>query len=303
MTKKSTMTLKPGILVSLKTSKRGGVEYKRKDITRGDEAAPAEEGEAALSVEKWETTKIVADKAEDDRATKARSRVGGLIRSVCTTSAFGLICPETKEKELDEAIAEARATVAVFNETAVNTNIAVYVLKGRIASTDDEAARAIASELRELMDDMRDGIGAGDVEAAREAASKAKKMGAMLDEATTSKVTKAIDEVRAAAKEIAKRVVAGEDRAAVVKSIKLEELEKARFAFIDMSEPVAVESLPPTAARPIDVSEDDDGSVTPENPVWGRGSRELVDLSEALDDDKGEPRLSAAAERAPEIEV
>lgn len=295
MTKKSTMTLKPGILVSLKTSKRGGVEYKRKDLTRGDEASPAEEGEvAALSVEKWETTKIVTDKAEDERATKARSKVGGLIRSVCTSSAFGLLCLESREKELDEAITEARAVAAMFNETAVNTSIAVFVLKGRIASTDDEAARAIASELKELMDEMRAGIGAGDVEAAREAANKAKKMGAMLDEATTSKVTKAIDEVRAAAKEIAKRVVAGEDRAAVVKSIKLEELEKARFAFLDMSEPVAVEPLPPTAVRPIDVS----GDVSEEDEERdGPAEQREVDMSD------DEPRMSASAERAPEIEA
>ncbi len=253
--KKDVMTLKPGILVSLKTSMRGGVTYERKDLNAGA-VAEVEEGESNTTVEKWETTKIVADDKEFKAATKARSKCGALIRAVCSHSAFGLICPESREKELNEAITEAKAMAAKFNGDASNTNITLYVLKGRIASNDEEAVKAIASELRDLLDAMRDGIGAGDVEAAREAASKAKKMGAMLDGATAGKVARAVDEVREKAKEIVKKLVAGEAKAEIVRGIKLEAVASARFAFIDMGESAEVEPLPQVSPRAVDVGED-----------------------------------------------
>jgi hypothetical protein len=170
----------------------------------------------------------------------------------------------------------------------------VYVLKGRIASTDDEAARAIASELRELLDEMKSGIGAGNVEAARDAASRAVKMGQMLDDEAAGKVKRAIDEVREVAKAVVKRMSGGEAAAEIVKTIKLEALEAARFAFIDVSDNVEVESLPPAEARALDLSDDDDDEVTSE----GEAVRGRFDL-----DEESEPRMSAAPTAGPEIEV
>lgn len=287
MTKKTDkLTLKPGILVSLKTAMRGGVEYKRKDLDVDAESAvkpacadcggpvdrvtraetdnelyrcPAcgteRPADVSTEVKRWETTKVIADLDEHKKASRARSRCRSLISSVCSQSAFGLICTESKETSLDEAIAEARAMAANFNREAKTVQIAVYVLKGRIASTDEEAAKAIASELRELLDEMKDGIGVGNIEAAREAARKALNMGSMLDETAGKKVNAAISEVREAAKLITKRMQSGETAATIVRDIRLDALERARFAFIDLDDAEPIEPLPSTTKRSIDLDD------------------------------------------------
>ncbi|HET6958947.1 MAG TPA: hypothetical protein VFI56_20270 [Vicinamibacterales bacterium] len=294
---KSTMTLKPGILVSLKTAKRGGIEYKRKNLDAdGETAAQPACGEcnspvdkvtladsevevyrctnpackterpadAHTKVEKWETTKIVADKKANDAATRVRNQAGALIRAVCSQSAFGLICPESKESTLNEAIAEARTRVSIFNASdhGKTCQINLYVLKGRIASTDEEAVKAIRSELLELMDEMRDGIGAGNVEAARDAADRARKMGDMLDSETSKKVAAAIAEVRETASAVLKRMGKGEAAAEIVRDIRLKAVEEARsrFAHLDMDAPREVAPLPTVATRAAELDEDE-GSV------------------------------------------
>ncbi len=245
----ATTTLKPGLLVSLRTSMSGGVEYTRVDI----ESANGTEG---ASREKWETTKVVQDPAEHERATKVRGKCGSLIRAVCVPSAFGYLCPMTSEKQLDEAIVEARALAETFNREARTTRVAVYCLKGKIAETDDEAARAVSGELRELLDEMRAGIGEANVEKIREAASKAKKIGTMLDEVTAGKVTRAIDEARTVAKDIVKKLVAGEDIATTVQAIQLKALDEARFAFLDLDADAPTgERLAPVETRGLDLDE------------------------------------------------
>lgn len=319
MTKpKDLMTLKPGILVSLKTAKRGGIEYKRKNLDADAEsaAAPAcgecnspvdkvtkadseieiyrctnkacateRPADAFTKVEKWETTKIVQDKKADAAATKARNRAGAAIRAVCAQSAFGLICPEHKEPKLNEAIAEARAIAAEFNDSdfGKTCQINIYVLKGRVASTDEEAVKAIRSELMELMDEMSAGIGAGNIEAARTAASKAKEMGDMLDAETSKKVAAAIAEVRETATAIVKRMSKGEAAAAIVAGIKLKALEDARsrFAHLDTEAPTEVAPLPVTAAR---VVEDEDEAPVDRDAETQPGRRFDV---EADEDGKG----------------
>lgn len=291
MTKiKDAMTLKPGILVSLKTAKRGGIEYKRKNLDAGAESAAAPAcaecnspvdkvtkadseieiyrcthcgterlADTFTKVEKWETTKIVADKEADKAASKLRNRAGALVRGVCAQSAFGLICPEHKLPQLKEAVAEARALVAAFNDSQHGkiVQINLYVLMGRIASTDEEAVKAIRSELLELMDEMRDGIGAGDIESAREAASKALKMGDMLDAESNKKVAAAIAEVREIATAVVKRMTRGEVAAEIVRDIRLKAVEDARnrFAHLDMDAPIEVAPLPVTVTRDLEMDD------------------------------------------------
>src|SRR5262249_23994934 len=160
-----------------------------------------------------------------------------LISSVCAHSAFGLLCQGEKEKQLDDAIRESRALANAFNASAKTVQISVYVLKGRIAQTDQEAARAIASEMKSLVEEMKAGIGAADVEAVREAASKAKKIGRMLDGDAAKRVSAAVEEARAAAKTIAKTLVDTKSAEAALEEVakfKLTALESARFAFLDL---------------------------------------------------------------------
>lgn len=244
----STVTLKPGLLVSLHTRMEGGVQYTRVDL----DADKAVEGSR---VERWETTKVVEDPAEHEAATKARAKCGSLIRAACTYSAFGLLCPADKENALDDAIREARARADRFNASAKTVRISVYVLKGRIAESDEEAARAVSSELQELMNEMKLGVDSANVERIREAAAKAKKIGAMLDEGANLKVSAAVDEVRAVAREMVKKLVAGEQVADYLKTIKLKAVDEARCAFLDLDEAKPVEALP-DAPRALDFATD-----------------------------------------------
>lgn len=224
-----TAIMKPGILVSLKTSLKGSVVYERRDLE--------DKTEGETETERWETTKVIEDKTEHEKATKARSKARSMIAAHCCPTSFGLLCPLSKEDELNEAIREARRMVEDFNESAVRARVDVYVLKGRIADSDEEATRAIASDVTSLLEEMQAGIKAVDVKAIRDAANKARAMGAMLDEDKQAQVTRAIDVARKAAREIVKRVEKGGEAADVVlEEIATKPIESARFAFLDLDD-------------------------------------------------------------------
>lgn len=239
--------LKPGLLVSLKTSIRGGVAYQRQDID------PEHVDAAGAKVATWQTTREIPDPAEFERAIKARSAARSVITATCCASSFGLLCPTTREADLDNAIAEARKIADAHNAGAALSQVQVYVLVGRVASDDAEAARAIGAEVRELLDMMRAGIAAANPEAIREAASKARAIGAMLDESVAGKVGEAIAEARKAAREIVARVSkAGETAAQVVAECSVQRIDAARFAFLDLDDGAEVTHEAP-AARGLDL--------------------------------------------------
>lgn len=231
-----TSVLKPGYLVSLKTTIRGGVNYKRIDI----EAAHYDE--TGARVEKWETAKEIPDPEEFEKATIARGKARSVITAVCCASSFGLLCPTAKEGELFDAIEEARKIAEAHNSQATRTHVDVYALVGMVAQNDVEAARAIGAEVRELLDDMNAGIKAADPAAIREAANKAKNLGGMLSAEVAGKVSAAIVEAREAARAIVKRVEkAGEGAAAVVAECSTRRIDSARFSFLDLDESAEVE--------------------------------------------------------------
>lgn len=224
--------LKPGFLVVLKTVLRGGIQYSREDLT----AKPVK-GHEGAKVEKWKTTKIVEDPEEVERAEKARSKSGQAIRQLCRNTAFGLICPESAEEELDAAIRTAREICDEHNASANCTQVKVYVMKGRIASNDEEAARAIGSEIRQMLDDMNRAIDKMDPEAIRETAAKARAMETMLQPEQAERVSAAVEQARKAARQIVARVRKGGEKAAdVVDDIPRGSINKARMMFLDFEE-------------------------------------------------------------------
>lgn len=252
-----TSVIKPGLLVSLKTSIRGGVNYTRVDLE--PEHADENGGRRA----RWETKKEIEDAQEFDRATQARGKARSAVSAICCSSSFGLLCPMEQEKELDAAVAQARAIAREHNTTAARCYIDVFVLVGRIAQTDEEAARALGAEVRELLDEMKAGVKVLDPEAIREAASKATALEAMLSEDVAGKVSDAIKEARAAAREIVKRAKkGGEQAAAVVAEITLAKLDAARFAFLDLDGAEVTREAP--AGRALDVPAENDVSSAPQ---------------------------------------
>lgn len=225
----STSVIRPGLLVALKSTVSGGVSYERKDL-------PVE-GETAKDTARWETIRTIEDPEEHKRASDARSLAVKEIRKVCSTTSFGLLCPESMEAELDAAVARARSIVALHNEGAKHTKVNVFALKGRIASSDTEAARAIGEEVSSLIEGMNDAIDRLDPAAIREAATKARQMSAMLSPELSQRVGEAVDAARRAARTIVKRVEKdGEQAAVVLADIQRGAIEKARIAFLDLGD-------------------------------------------------------------------
>ena len=194
-----TSTLRPGLLVSLKSSVAGNVSYTRRDL----ESEISKDGKAQA---KWETERTITDVEEHEKAIKARNKARMTITRICSQSAFGLLCPEPAEAELEAAIAEARQITDAFNAEAKLSRVSLYVITGRIAPDDVEAVRAINSEVRELLDDMREGLQNLDVKAVREAASKAKSIGAMLSPDAAARIQIAIEAARTSARRIVQAV-------------------------------------------------------------------------------------------------
>lgn len=236
-------TLRPGLLVSLKTSISGNVDYTKTVIE--EEYTNA----AGQLIGSWQTDKIVFDAAEQEAAIKVRSKARSLLTSVCARSDFGLLCPESKQGDLEAAIKAARDLCDTFNMTAKLTTISFYTITGRIAADDVEAVRAINSEVRSLLDDMQQGITKLDVEAVRAAAAKAKQLGSMLSPEAQERIQGAIDAVRATAK---KMIKAGDQAATEIDAATLAKLAEARTAFLDLDG--ATELVHPDAeARAIDL--------------------------------------------------
>jgi DNA primase large subunit len=235
-----TTLLKPGFLVSLKTSLTGGVSYSRIDLD-------AERPEGGAELARWETLRKIEDPDEHKRATKVRSAARALIESVCVKTAFGLLCQESKSAELDEKIQSAHALVDAHNQEAHWTHVRVYALRGRIASTDEEAVKALSSEVRELLDEMTAGIRRVDVAAIRDAASRAKKLGQILDADQAAKVNRAVEAARDAAKQIVKNLeLDGAEAVRAVAESMSGPIEQARFAFLELEE--SIPSAPPAVA-------------------------------------------------------
>lgn len=231
----STTKIRPGLMVSLKTRVEGGVTYLRENLDPTS-AEVVGASEAGKLVEKWNTTKVVEDPAEHKRAREAVQKARKAIVAVCANTAFGLLCPADREAELDAGIAEARRVVREYNAAATFTHVRVFALKGAIASSDEESARAIGEEVSQLIEAMNRGIDKLDPEAIRDAANKAKQLEEMLGPDQAEAVKGAIEQARKAARAIVKRVQnEGEAAAIVLKDLQRGSLEKARIAFLDLS--------------------------------------------------------------------
>jgi hypothetical protein len=219
-----TSTLRPGLLISLKTSIRGNVHYDKRDLQREHLT------EAGAKFAKWETSRTIVDPAEYETATKVRSRARSIISGICAKSAFGLLCPENAAVNLEQAIAEARHLVAGFNNAAKVTRLDVYIMPGRIASDEVEAVAAINSEVRDLLADMVEGVSNLDVKLIRDAADRARSLGQMLSPDAQGRLQVAIDVARAEAR----RIKAGETATLEVDQRAIRRINETRTTFQDL---------------------------------------------------------------------
>src|SRR5262245_39075436 len=233
-----TSTITPGLLVSLKTSCRGNVKYDRIDLEDGRD------------ISKWETTRTISDPDEFERAKKAQSKASSIIRSVCSASAFGLLCPEAQAWKLEDAIAEAHRVVDAFNSTAELTRVNVYVIAGKVASDDVEAVKAINSEVRDLIDRLQEGVANADVAVIRQTANKAREIGNVLTPEAQVRIQFAIDAARKVAKDIVK---AGEGAAIEIDQLAIRRIAEQRTAFLDIDQTAV--AAPQIAGRTVEIDE------------------------------------------------
>lgn len=247
MNRLDTSTLRPGLLVSMRTSIKGNIKY-AKETVEPDHTTP----EGARRA-KWETEREISDPVEYDAARKARQRARTLIAGVCAASAFGYLCPQDKVAELEAAITEARREVEAFNGGATVTRVGVYVITGRVAPDDAEAIRAINGEVTELMQGMESAIANLDPKAIRDAAARVKQLGAMLTPEAAGKVEEAVAVARAAAKKIVK---AGETAAQEVDRAAIAKIMASRTMFLDLDEVVALVDTPAAESRGVDLDPD-----------------------------------------------
>lgn len=241
---KNATTLRPGLLVSLRTSVVGNVKYTRRVIT------PEHVTDAGTQEAVWETERVVDDHIEHEAAKKARNTARGIIAKVCATSAFGLLCPEAESDMLDRAIAEASTIADAFNDSARLSRVYVYVITGRIAADDVEAVKAINSEVRELLEEMERGTKNLEVKTIRDAAARAKDLGSMLSPDAAVRIQLAIDAARGAARKI---VAAGEQAAQEIDQSAIRKIREARTAFLDLDDAKPV-AAPAAAARAVDLA-------------------------------------------------
>jgi len=236
-------TIRPGLLVGLKTRIAGGVRYVRTEID--------DRTDGVREVVEWKTTKTVDDAEQHKAATRVRLDARREIARVCSATSFGLLCPRSEEEALDAAIARAQRMVILHNQEATTSRIELYVLKGRVAEDDEQAARAVASEIRDLIDDMDAAIKKADPAAIRDAATQARQMMAVLSEEKQEIAGKAIEAARKAARDIVRRVEKkGEDIAAVLVEIDGSAIQAARLAFLDMGDQQVPEVQPAAEAAP-----------------------------------------------------
>lgn len=258
MSESATTTIRPGLLVSLKTSLRGNIIYDRRDIEPEHEV----KGGALKAV--WETQRVITDPVEFAAGSKVRDKARAMIKGACIWSAFGLLCPDgptttddTDDMQqrsignLDRAVADARKLCLEFNATSKLTKVDIYVITGRIARDDVEAARALKSEVRELMMTMEEGLKNLNVKAVREAAARLRGVGQMLSDENKAKVTIAVNAARKAAKEAVKAAEAGEQAAIEVDLVTIKKIAEQRTAFLDLDEAGEV-ATPTNVGRAVD---------------------------------------------------
>lgn len=244
MTALSSNTLRPGLLVSLKTSIRGNVDYDKRTIEQDSFTADG------ARVAKWETVRTIENPEEFESAKVARGKARSLIVSVCSQTSFGYLCPEIDSEKLSRAIADARNVAAEFNATATHSKLSVYVITGRVADNDLEAVRAINSEVRGLLESMQAGVRNLDASMIREAANKARNLGAMLSPDAQVRIQLAIDTARETARRIVK---AGTTAAAEIDNSAIRRIEESRVAFLDIdSAPVVDVAAPAPETRAVD---------------------------------------------------
>lgn len=190
--------IRPGYLISLKTTLVGNISYHKQILER--EHIVADGSEQA----KWETMRVIGDRDEHNNGRKMQADARGKVTTVCTNTAFGLLCPEEKSDELIQAINEAKQIAEEFNRSARLSRMNVYVIVGKIAPERFDIVSAMAAETLELLATIQTGIRSRNADIIRPAANELRRLSDMFSENGRGKLQEAVDAGRSAARKIIK---------------------------------------------------------------------------------------------------
>lgn len=236
------------LLVGVGIHRTGGVSYDRKlleEKTLGDS-----------EYRRWETEKTIRDAEEFSAAENLASSMRRKVGRLCTRTSFGFVLAADRERELDELLEVIRDEARAASLTLRTCSLSVSFVKGRIASSDTEAARAMVREVNVFLADLKAAIDAADAKLIREVLASAKGLDQVLAPDVATPLQEAIQAARAAAKLIIKEVVKkGEDAADVLASLDLGAIESARMLFLELdnTEAVAVPAVDASRFASVDV--------------------------------------------------
>lgn len=237
--------IKPGLLVSVKTRQHGGVSYTKRDI----EAPRFTESGAQVS--RWETDKFVFDPDETERAQQVANRARYLVTRNCVkTEMQQLLCPNDRRAELRDAVAEARAMVAEFNQSASFTEIQIDVWVGEIVDNGVDAAQQIFASQQAFLNEMIEGLKELDPKKVRAAINKSRDLGQMMSGQANEMLTEATRVAEAARQRI---IAAGENAIVAIDLEAITKIGSVRNSFLDFDYiPAAVEeqAIPVPIRRP-----------------------------------------------------
>lgn len=186
--------IRPGVLVTLRSSVQGGVYYDREEMAVDQDAGGAESGG---STRVWKTTQRVPDPEEYARAKRVRGRAVSAIWNRSVKTVYGLICTDDDKPALDEAIKKAMDEVQAFNAGAKHTKVTLNVLRPRLVL--GETSEAIAAETSEAVDALDASVESGDVQAIRKAANEAAEISRLLDGGLRERIVQKVKAAREAA--------------------------------------------------------------------------------------------------------
>jgi hypothetical protein len=223
-----TRTVRPGLLVVLRTRIDGGVDYETEVVDA------AHKDEIGQLVSEWNTRKTVTDAEVFAQAKKVQSECRGKIVNVCAATAFGLLCTLDREDALRAGVMEANTIAAKWNSSNPVSRVQVNVIIGKVEQDDVAAMKAITDQVNQLMIGMEKSIVDGDPTAIGKFCDQARDISQMLEPEAMAFVREGIDAARIVKRQINKLAKSGETAKIVVDQKVLEKVTSARTAFLDL---------------------------------------------------------------------
>jgi len=221
--------LKNCFLVVFKCGVHGGLSYRHSD-GKTERQGKREDSE-------WKTQKTVNDKEERNKGVSLAGRVKRAVERLGRANELGTIVPVDREAELEEMIEKCKRDVREFNATSTYTNLRFRALKFAISGENEVALGDMLSELRELLDALRDAVKAADVKGIRDVAKQLKGFDAVLPEDAADYLQRAVADAKKQAglarKSLEERGMQLED---VQREMNASTVDFARFAVMQPGE-------------------------------------------------------------------